>query len=531
MDGVTSPERPDRPAGRARSRMTGTERREQLLDVGRRLFAERGFEGTSVEEIAARAGVSKPVVYEHFGGKEGLYAVVVDREIATLLAAITGELDVSGRHPRDLLERAALRLLDYVEGSADGFRILVRDSPVASTSGTFASLISDVASQVEHLLVREFERTGLVPSHAPMYAQMLVGMVALTGQWWLDSRRPAKAEVAAHLVNLAWNGLSGLEARPSLVAPVDGSPRALEYVAFSDDPAGGNPAGVVLDAADMSDAEMQALAARLGHSETAFVVGRLAEGGYALRYFSPRAEVPFCGHATVATAVALAERRASGAQGGPALPPREVVFTTASGVVPALVSRRDDGVWQATLTSVAPRVEEVARADLGTVLGLLGWDPDDLDPALPPRIAAAGARHLVLAARTRERLARLEYPFEELAAVMRRLDLTTLQLVHRVADRDFFSRNPFPVGGKVEDPATGAAALALGAYLRALGLVQVPPEGARVVVHQGQDLGRPSLLEVDLVAGDERVRVTGAAVRLPPSVDLASLDPAPAPAC
>jgi AcrR family transcriptional regulator len=157
--------------------MTGPQRREQLLDVGRRLFAEKGFEGTSVEEIASRAAVSKPVVYEHFGGKEGLYAVVVDREIRLLLDEITGALTSSGP-ARVLVEQAALGLLGYVETSADGFRILVRDSPVTSSTGSFASLISDVASQVEHLLAAEFSERGLDPSTAPMYAQMLVGMVA-----------------------------------------------------------------------------------------------------------------------------------------------------------------------------------------------------------------------------------------------------------------------------------------------------------------------------------------------------------------
>jgi AcrR family transcriptional regulator len=195
--------------------MTGKERREQLLDVGRGLFAEKGFEGTSVEEIAHTAQVSKPVVYEHFGGKEGLYAVVVDREIRGLLDAITASLS-SEAPPRILLEHAALALLDYIENSTDGFRILVRDSPVAQSTGTFASLISDVASQVEHLLADEFRGRGLAPETAPLYAQMLVGMVALTGQFWLDHRSPEKAEVAAHLVNLAWNGLSGLERRPAL---------------------------------------------------------------------------------------------------------------------------------------------------------------------------------------------------------------------------------------------------------------------------------------------------------------------------
>src|SRR5882672_1342440 len=134
--------------------MTGKERREQLLNIGRRLCAERGFAGTSIEEIAAQAGVSKPVVYEHFGGKEGLYAVVVDREVRHLLDRITHSLQ--GDHPRELLEQAAGALLDYVEKDTDGFRILVRDSPVASSSGTFASMISDIATQVEYVLASEF---------------------------------------------------------------------------------------------------------------------------------------------------------------------------------------------------------------------------------------------------------------------------------------------------------------------------------------------------------------------------------------
>src|SRR3954454_23576965 len=124
--------------------MSGKERREQLLDVGRKLFAEKGFEGTSVEEIAATAQVSKPVVYEHFGGKEGLYAVVVDREIRTLLEAVTSSL-ITDEPPRVLLEDAVLAPLDYMETPPDGFRTRGRDPPVARSTAPSASLISDVA--------------------------------------------------------------------------------------------------------------------------------------------------------------------------------------------------------------------------------------------------------------------------------------------------------------------------------------------------------------------------------------------------
>ena len=195
--------------------MTGRERREQLLDVGRTLFAEKGYEATSIEEIAARAGVTKPVVYEHFGGKEGLYAVVVDREMSDLLDRLTAAL--SSGHPRVLVEQAALALLTYIEEETDGFRILSRDSPVAGATGTFSSLLNDIASQVEHIMSREFSSRGISTKLAPMYAQMLVGMVALTGQWWLEERKPKREEVAAHLVNLGWNGLAHLEPKPKLI--------------------------------------------------------------------------------------------------------------------------------------------------------------------------------------------------------------------------------------------------------------------------------------------------------------------------
>ncbi len=194
--------------------MTAAERREQLIEIGRSVFAERGFDGTAIEEIASRAAVSKPIVYEHFGGKEGLYAVVVDREVTELLTSMRSAL--TGGGPRDLLEQAAIALLDYIESSPDGFRILVRDSPIGTAGTSFKSIIGDVASRVEGILADEFSARGLDPTTAPMYAQMLVGMVGTVGQWWLDTRKPAKRVVATHVVNLAWNGLSGLEQKPRL---------------------------------------------------------------------------------------------------------------------------------------------------------------------------------------------------------------------------------------------------------------------------------------------------------------------------
>lgn len=194
--------------------MTGRERREQLLDVGRGVFAEKGYEAASIEEIAQRARITKPVVYEHFGGKEGLYAVIVDREVERLLSRIESALDAE--HPREVLEQAALAFLSYIQEQPQGFRVLVRDSPIPSSAGSLASVIGDIAAQVEYILVDEFTKRDYDPELASLYSRALVGMVALVGSWWIDVGKPPKEEVAAHLVNLAWNGLRDLDRGPTL---------------------------------------------------------------------------------------------------------------------------------------------------------------------------------------------------------------------------------------------------------------------------------------------------------------------------
>ncbi|MEV0429772.1 PhzF family phenazine biosynthesis isomerase [Micromonospora sp. NPDC050495] len=275
----------------------------------------------------------------------------------------------------------------------------------------------------------------------------------------------------------------------------------LRYAAFTTDPAAGNPAGVVLDAGALTEPQMQAIAADIGYSETAFLTAT-GPGEYDVRYFSPQAEVPFCGHATIASAVAVAERGGTG----------ELTFRTRAGTVPVATARDADGRPTATLTSVAPADAPVPPDDLAEALAALGWAAGDLDPALPPAVAYAGAHHLVLGAGTRQRLAALDYDFDRLRELMLRRDWTTVALVWRASGTEFHVRNPFPVGGVVEDPATGAAAAAFGGYLRTRGLVE-PPVTLRL--HQGADLGRPGLLVVDVPATGG-IRVTGTAVVMPP---------------
>lgn len=281
----------------------------------------------------------------------------------------------------------------------------------------------------------------------------------------------------------------------------------LRYTAFSTSPDGGNRAGVVLDASGLGEQEMRAVAAEVGYSETAFLTpaaevppGVAPERAFTVRYFSPEAEVAFCGHATVATAVALGER----------LGPGPLHFASQAGPIPVDVTEQD-GRLRATLTSVEPHSSPAHPADVAEALSALGWRQADLDPAIPPRIAFAGNDHLVLAAATRARLADLDYDFEALKAVMLRLGLTTVHLVWRESAAAFHARDPFPVGGVVEDAATGAAAAAFGGYARELGLAG---QGATLTLKQGEDMGRPSLLTVELRPGDRRVHVSGAATRI-----------------
>lgn len=268
--------------------------------------------------------------------------------------------------------------------------------------------------------------------------------------------------------------------------------------AFTRDPAGGNPAGVWVGDTLPEGDQMRRIASEVGYSETAFIA---PASGHELeiRYFSPEAEVTFCGHATIASGIVL------GRAGG------EGVYRlqTTVGEVPVTV-RTQDGLLAAALESVATRHEAVPDALLHEALAALGWQAGELATAIPPVRAYAGAWHLVLATATRARLATLDYDFQRLKVLMLAENLTTLQLIWRESESVVHARNPFPVGGVVEDPATGAAAAALGGYLRDAGIVKAPH---RFVIRQGDDMGRPSVLHVE-VPENGGIVVSGTAVDL-----------------
>lgn len=274
------------------------------------------------------------------------------------------------------------------------------------------------------------------------------------------------------------------------------APEILRYAAFTDDPSGGNPAGVVLDAGALDDEAMQRIAAEVDYAETAFITGTTDDGARRVRYFSPIAEVPFCGHATVATAIAIAEREGAGTLRFDT-PVGEIVIDTT-----AVPGRPHE--LRAAFTSVEPEVAPIPEFVLEGLLVLLGLDRTELDERFPPRLAFAGNWHPVLVLAARETFDGFRVDPGAARAFMDSQDWkATITVLHAVGEGSgadprpmrFEARNIFPVGRITEDPATGAAAAAVGGYLRALGLVTPP---ARVVIEQGRHVGRPGELTVDI---------------------------------
>lgn len=273
----------------------------------------------------------------------------------------------------------------------------------------------------------------------------------------------------------------------------------LRLSAFSDDPAGGNPAGVWIGDELPTPTKMQEIATNVGYSETAFLAPTDGSG-WTVRYFSPEAEVTFCGHATIASGVALGDIHGPGVFALDTLVGKVDVDVTTAGATPV-----------ATLTSVEPRQADLPDDLRNEVLGSIGWTAAVLDSDIPPGLSYAGAWQVIVATSDPQVLANLVYDFDRLKRTMLEHDITTIQLVHRIDGATFSSRNPFPVGGVVEDPATGAAAAALGAYLRERGLITPP---ADFTIHQGVDMGRPSLLQVH-VPEQGGIKVSGTAVPIP----------------
>ena len=273
----------------------------------------------------------------------------------------------------------------------------------------------------------------------------------------------------------------------------------LRYAAFTDTTDGGNPAGIVLDADHLDAPGMQVIAAEIGYAESAFISAR-SPGRATVRYFAPEAEIPFCGHATIATGVALAEREGAG----------RLVLSTPVGPID-LVTTSVGGRLTASLVTVEPRVDEVDGIVRGELLERLRLTEGDLAADLPVMLSFAGNIHPIVPVRNAAVLRKLDYDYAGLRALMAAQGWgATVAVVHRLGPLVFEARNPFPPGGVREDPATGSAAAALGAYLRELGEVGA---SSTITVHQGSDIGRPSVITVGIPATGG-MTVSGEAVRI-----------------
>ena len=264
--------------------------------------------------------------------------------------------------------------------------------------------------------------------------------------------------------------------------------------AFAHEGKGGNPAGVVICEQMPSEAEMLRIAADVGYSETAFLQPQ--DEGWRVRYFAPETEVPFCGHATIASGAALGAGFGAGTY---------TLFLN-DGTITVTASQDEAGNWRARLRSPQTRSQDAPSELVSVILDAFSLVGTDLDAALPPRLAFAGANHLILGLKDREILAAMNYPFEQVKSLMQTHELITIALIWEESPHCFHARNAFAVGGVVEDPATGAAAAAFAGYLRDIGR----PDLGTIEIFQGFDMGMPSHLTVEFgPQAGERVDVSG----------------------
>ena len=271
--------------------------------------------------------------------------------------------------------------------------------------------------------------------------------------------------------------------------------KIIEVAAFSDGDVGGNPAGVYITDQHPAEKEMQAIAAKIGHSETAFA--EPDHDGWRVRYFSPESEVPFCGHATIALGATLAEQNGAGVFN---LQLNETAISVEGFV--------HENTFSAALQSPGTQSTSATPAVIAEALDLFNYQPSDLDSNIKPAMADAGAGHLIIALNSRSLLRAMNYDLEAGRTFMNKLKLVTVMFVYAETARLFHVRNAFASGGVFEDPATGAAAAAFSGYLRD---IQWAHQG-RIDIVQGEDMGSRSLIQADISheAGSS-IRVTGSA--------------------
>ena len=251
--------------------------------------------------------------------------------------------------------------------------------------------------------------------------------------------------------------------------------------AFSYNNQGGNPAGVVLCDEMPSVSEMLSIAKEVGYSETAFAHPH--DDGWRVRYFSPEIEVPFCGHATIATGYVLGKNQGVG---------RYKLYLNESDIAVSVKAMEDSALY-VSLNSPLTFSEPAPKVYTDKILAAFHLSFDDVDTDFPIRFASAGAKHVIIVLNKRQTLSDMDYDFDAVKELMSEEDIVTINLLWKASSACFHSRNAFAAGGVYEDPATGAAAAAFAGYLRD---IQWSGSSSFEVL-QGEDMGSPSRLLVE----------------------------------
>jgi PhzF family phenazine biosynthesis protein len=268
----------------------------------------------------------------------------------------------------------------------------------------------------------------------------------------------------------------------------------IRIAAFSNNNRGGNPAGVVICNEMPEETEMLKTAKHVGYSETAFL--KRVDDGWKIRYFAPETEVPFCGHATIASGAVLGELHGQGTY----------KLYLNQGEISVTASKSEAGVLSAALQSPGTWSKNAPPEYVEKMLANFNFSVSDLDQNYPVRFAFAGAKHLILVLSQRDKLAKMSYQFAPVQKLMQKENLVTINLAWIESNQTIYSRNPFPPGGVYEDPATGAAAAALAGYLRDIKW----PGDKSFEILQGQDMGIPSRLFVQYTENKgESIKVSG----------------------
>ncbi|MFT5484190.1 MAG: AcrR family transcriptional regulator [Halieaceae bacterium] len=193
----------------SKARLPRSERRQQLLNVARDVFAEHGFDATALEQIAEQAGVSRPILYSHFGDKEGLFEAVVDREIVRLTAVVSQSLALPGE-PEELLERALRVFFTDMNENRAGHRVLTHDVPLGQSNSGLAEMLANLGAEITSVIMKVRATNDVGPTSAPIFASALLGACFQIGSWWRENPDVSVDDVVSHTVSLFWGGFYGV---------------------------------------------------------------------------------------------------------------------------------------------------------------------------------------------------------------------------------------------------------------------------------------------------------------------------------